>query len=316
MNVRLLLAMAAGLVIGSVGAVLFQDSLPPPPGTAEAKADALKGELSRAKTMIARLEAQVPKTEPSTTDKARSGVAEILDDIKRGRPVDANAVFNHTKPVLRDLSPVFNLMRRREQLREFDRISSHMAEAYQLNEAQRNALKNWLGERATQDAERFNAVAFADNTTLEDLAKLQRYQRPNQALDEFMDRTLTGDTLQRYDGDRLRERAQNVENLANNRVNRLNSVVQLDSSQQDRVFSIMARSSPDFDARMNLDGIGPTTTTISPGQDREQAILNVLRPDQRQRYEAYRQTQREEAEKEANESGFRLPAHWDLFEMD
>src|SRR3569623_865577 len=206
MNVRLLLAMAAGLVIGSAGAAVFQDSLPPPPGTAEAKADALKGELSRAKTMIARLEAQVPKTEPSTTDKARSGVAEILDDIKRGRPVDANAVFNHTKPVLRDLSPVFNLMRRREQLREFDRISSHMAEAYQLNEAQRNALKNWLGERATQDAERFNAVAFADNTTLEDLAKLQRYQRPNQALDEFMDRTLTGDTLQRYDGDRLRER--------------------------------------------------------------------------------------------------------------
>lgn len=316
MNARLLLALAAGLAIGSVGAVLFQDSLPPPPGTAEAKADALKGELNRAKTKIARLEAQVPKAEASTTDKARNGVAEILDDVKHGRPVDANAVFQHAKPVLRDLAPLFDAMRRKEQRREFDRIATHMGEAYHLNETQKAALKNWLGERAAQDAERFNAMAFADSTTLEDMARAARYQRPDRALDEFMDRTLTGDARQRYDGDRLRERAQSVENLANNRVNRLNEVVQLDSSQQDRVFSIMARSSPDFDPSMKLDGIGPTTTTITPGQDREQAILNVLRPDQRQRYEAYRQTQREEAEKEANESGFRLPQHWDLFEMD
>ncbi len=316
MNIRLPLALAAGLVIGAVGAVLFQQSLPPPPGTAEAKADALQGELGRARTKIARLEAQIPKTEPSTTDKARSGVAGILDDVKHGRPVDANAVFQHAKPVLRDLTPLFDAMRRKEQRREFDRIAAHMGEAYQLNEAQRTALKNWLGERAAQDAERFNTMAFADNTTLEDLAKASRYQRPDKALDEFMDHTLTGPALQRYDGDRLRERAQSVENAANNRVNRLNSVVELDSSQQDRVFSIMARSSPDFDPSMKLDGISPSSTSISPGQDREQAILNVLRPDQRQRYEAYRQKQREEAEQEANEVGLKLPQRWDLFEND
>ena len=317
MNVQTAIALAAGFIIGIVGALLFRDSMPPPAGSAEARVESLNSELTRARSRIAKLETLVPKNEPGTADKARTAAADILDDLKHGRPVDADLIFQRVKPVLRDLAPVFNNLRRKEQRKEFARIAAHMSEAYHLNDAQRQALEQWLAERDIQDAAAFSAIAYAEHTTLEDMIRATKYQRPERALDEFMERTLTGSERQRYQTDRVMERTQKVENEANNRVSRLHQVVQLDDAQQDRVFSIMARSSPDFVPGTQLDiAVGNDQRAIAPGQDRERAILDVLRPDQRQQYEAYRARQRAEAEREAAEVGIKLPANWDLFEPD
>ena len=104
-----------------------------------------------------------------------------------------------------------------------------------------------------------------------------------------------------------------VQAEAERRVSRLNSVVNLDDAQQDQVFALMARSSPNFDPSMQLEGLAGGQTTISPGQSRDEAIMKVLRPDQRHQYEEHRIARRAEATREMEEVGLKLPDNWDTF---
>ncbi len=88
----------------------------------------------------------------------------------------------------------------------------------------------------------------------------------------------------------------------------------LDQEQQDRIFALMARSSPDFDPSMRLEGLGSDTSALTAGASREEAIMQVLRPEQKAKFEAGRQQQRAKAEQEMNEIGLKLPANWNFFD--
>lgn len=316
MNARVLLAALGGLVFGAIGSALFIDSTPPEKDSPEARAEKLKSELTRTQSRIAWLETQVPKKEETLANHARSGVARILEDLKQGRPVDADEVYKQMKPLMRDLAPLFDHLRRKSQRQEFARLAAHMAEAYQLTEPQQRALEQWLGERAIKDSEAFAALAYGDKATFESLIEATRYQRPKSGLDEFMESTLTGPARERYHADRLRERASSIESHANSRVDILDAAVQLDTAQEDRLFSLFARSSPDYDPAMQLGNITADGGRLPAGRSREQAILDVLRPDQRTRFQTYRQRQRSEAEREASAMGLQLPASWDFFDLE
>ncbi len=316
MNVRVLLAALGGLLFGAIGSALFIDSTPPEKGTPEAKADKLQSDLTRAQSRIALLETQVPKKELSIGDQTRASMSRILDDLKHGRPVNAEEVYQQMKPVMRDLAPLFDHLRRKAQRQEFAKIAAHMAESYQLTEPQQRALEQWLGERAIKDTEAFNALAYGDKATFESLIEATRYHRPNSGLDDFMLGALTGDTRERYRGNRLRERASSIENHANQRVDLLDAAVQLDTTQEDQLFSLFARSSPDYDPGMQLGNITADGGRLAPGVSRQEAINGILRPDQRARFDAYRQRQHAEAQREAAEMGIRLPANWDFFDVE
>lgn len=316
MKAHSIIPLFVGLLMGGAAVALFKDSIPPVEGSAEEKSVKLESKLNRANSQIAKLQAQIPKTPVNLADAAHGSVADILDDLKNGRPVDLDRLYQRLKPALRDIAPVFDHLRRKEQKKEFARIAAHMGEAYHLDESQQKALEQWLAERAIQDAQKFNETAYGENSHLEDILKAAKYQKPKQGLDEFMERTLSGGEKQRYKADRLVERTTELENEANNRLNRLHQAVPLDEKQQDQVFAIMVRSSPDFNPSTKLSiPLGNDVRSITPGQDREQAILNVMRPDQRFQYETYRQRQRVEAQSEATEMGIKLPANWDLFEQ-
>jgi len=310
-----IISLLTGLLIGGTAVLMFDASLPPESGSAEERAERLASELTQAKSRIAKLEAQMPAKGTNLAETARGGLRDILDDLKAGRPVDIDKLHERLKPALREITPLFDLLRRRELKKEHARLAAHMAEAYHLNETQQKALEQWLAEKAAQDAETFIQTAYGENSRLEDLVKAVRYLEPRRGIDEFMERTLTGPEKQRYTTDRAIERANKLENEANGRLQRLQQAVPLDEAQQDQVFAIMARSSPDFDPSVRLDlPQGHDMTHIRPGADREAAIMQILRPDQRRQYEAYRQRQREAAERSAAENGFKLPQNWDLFE--
>ncbi|MBK8038168.1 MAG: hypothetical protein IPK22_13710 [Verrucomicrobiaceae bacterium] len=315
MKTSSIISMLIGVLIGGTAVVMFDASFPPPEGSAEEKAAQLESELTRAQSRIAKLEAQIPAKGVDLAATARGGISDILDDIKQGRPVDLEKLHHRLKPALREITPLFDLLRRRELKKEHARIAAHMGEAYKLNEAQQKALQQWLDEQAAQDAEKFLQTAYGENSRLEDLVKSMKHLEPRRGMDEFMERTLTGQEKQRYVSDRLAERAVKLENDANNRLQRLHQAVPLDQAQQDRVFAIMARSSPDYDPRLQLDiPLGNDAAHIRPGADRAAAIMQVLRPDQRLQYEAYQQSQREAANRTAAEAGFKLPENWDVFE--
>lgn len=303
-----------GLIIGSIGAFLFQRSFPPDPGTSAAKIAELDEQLTRTRIRLAALETNAPRKPSSTSGVLKAGARTIFEDLRDGRPVDMNEVFQTLKPVMRDLAPIFDRIRRKELKHMNEQILADLTRKYHLDASQQKALKAWQQSKAEFEAKLFTAFATSETTTFEDMVKASRAPRTSSGLDGFMESTLTGEDLANFKSDRMNERVQNVQNEAEHKVSRLHREVELDEAQQDQVFAIMARSSPDFDPAMKFEGLGDDTAKLAPGQSRNDAIMAVLRPDQRQQYEHRRVLRRQEAEQDFQEMGLKLPANWDMFE--
>ena len=304
-NVFLILT---GLIIGVAGAILVRGSLPPEKDTPEAKILSLENELRDTRLRLAKIDPSQARQREDTGGAISDGVRAALADLKAGRPVDMNVLFHATKPLLRDLSPLFDNMRRKEERRSMEHLAGEYARRYELNADQQQALQKWLQERAERNAALFKSVALSDSTRLEDIMQAGKFQRRDRDVDGFMEGQLKGDKLTEYRRDRLTERANQVTAEADSRVQRLTGIADLDTAQQDQVFSIMARSSPEFDPQMQIEGV---TTDAAPGADRDAAVMAVLRPDQRERYDQWREERRQRASQEFLDIGLKMPDGWD-----
>ena len=314
---RNFLILLIGLIIGVAGAILIRDSILPAEGTPEARILALEEELKDTRMRLAMIDPAMVRPRGDTGHAVGVGVRGALDDLKSGRPVDMNHLFNATKPLLRDLSPLFDNIRRKEERRSMEYLAGEYTRKYDLNSTQQAALKEWLKNRSEQNAALFKAVVLADGTRLDDLVKASKFDRKSNNVDGFMEQQLTGAKLTAYRRDRLEERAQQVQNEADRKVERLNNTVQLDERQQDQVFSIMARSSPEYDAQMMIEGVETSATTEgSAGPDRDAAIMEVLRPDQQQKYTQYQEERRAKMEMEFTEMGLKIPEGFDALNDD
>ena len=312
---RHLLALAIGLTVGIAGATLYLQSLPPEPGSLAAKAEKSQLALKKAQTRIAALEARTarnPHAKPGDTFADRT--RRIAEDIRAGRLVDVDDVFDATKPIMRDLGPLFDRMRLRQQKQHFDTVAGKFSRKYNLNPAQENALAAYLEKKAEQNAAHFNQVMTSESSTFEDFMRATQDVEQDDGLDAFMERTLTGETREQFKTDRLLERVERVQQEADRKVERLDTVVGLDENQKDQVFAYMARSSRHFDRSMQFEGLSGDSSPLVPGQSRNDAILSVLRPEQRATYEEHRRLQREEAEADLREVGMKLPENWDVFD--
>jgi hypothetical protein len=326
---RALIPLVIGLAVGVIGATLFLQSLPGGEGSAAERANQLEVELKRAKNRIAALEAmpdraphslfeKIARGGDSSQDGRRSladGARRIAEDIREGRPVSPEDIFKASQPLIRDLSPLFDRMRVKEQQKAIDRMTGELARKYNLTKPQQDLLKQWFQKKSEDDAKQWSAMIGQDGTRLEDLMRASMNVRPDEGLDTFMPSILSGDKLTAFRTERMDQRAQRVEQEADLKVQRLDAMVGLDDAQQEKVFGIIARSSREYDPAMKLEGmqgeIGPT-----PGGNRYDAMLAVLRPDQRAAYEAERQRRREEAGKDLEAVGLMLPPEWEMFDED
>jgi hypothetical protein len=166
---------------------------------------------------------------------------------------------------------------------------------------------------AEAEAGRLREVTGRSDSTFAEYAKAMQGYRPLEGVDGFMENTLRGEELTQYKAERMAERVNRVQYEADRRVEQLHAVVSLDETQQDKVFALMARSSPDFDPGMQMEGLGDDRATLAQGQSRDEAILAVLRPEQRTIYEDHRASQRQQANEEMAEVGLKLPDDWDMF---
>lgn len=305
-----------GLLAGVTGAVLFQQSFPPPAGSLEESLAASETELTRTRVLLAAAEARAPRPEASTQQKLSRGVRTILEDWKEGKEVDVNELFKAMRPALRDLSPLFERVKRKELKKHHEFVLKELTRKYHLTPAQQETVRAWQEKKIESDLAAYRALNASDHATFEDMIKGEKLTRRQDGLDEVVAGTLTGKERDNYKADRMAQRVEQVQTEADRRVTRLHSIVNLDSDQQDRVFALMARSSPDFDPAMQIEGLSADTPVVPPGQSRDEAVLSVLRPDQRQFYDQYRLNRRAEAEKDLREMGLRLPANWDMLGDD
>jgi hypothetical protein len=273
-------------------------------------------ELKRAQNRIAALEAADPRGRRKPGRTFADGARNIAEDIREGRPVSPDDIFRASQPLLRDLAPLFDRMRVKQQQQMTDRMTGEWARKYDLTPEQQAALKQWFGQKAKDDAQRWSDLVAQDGTRLEDIMRASRDVRPDDGLDQFMEKTLSGDKLTAFQTERMAERAQRVQQDADTRVQRLDAVVKLDDAQRDQVFGIMARASRDYDPAMRLEGVAGDIGTTAAAGNRQQAMLSVLRPDQRTAYEAAQQARRNEAAQNMEAIGLSLPADWDMLNDD
>lgn len=311
-SLRTIVPLAIGLAVGGIGVKLFSESLTGPEGSPEARAAKLEVELKRAENRLAALEGKAGRRSGRTVS---DGLREIGDDLRAGRPVTPDDVLRATQPLMRDLAPIFDRIRVKEQSRRIESMTGELARKYDLNEAQQESLKAWFGQKAEEQAKAWSDLVGQEGTTMEDLARAARDVRPDEGLDEFMAGTLSGDKLAAFKTERMAERAERVQQQADMKVQRLDGIVGLDDTQRDKVFGIMARGSRDYDPGMKLEGIGGDIGN-TPAGDRQQAMLSVLRPEQLEAYEAERQRRRDEAAKELGEIGLSLPPGWDMLDAE
>ena len=313
-SLRTALPLVIGIAVGAVGAAMFHDSLPGTEGSPEERAAQLEVDLKAANNRLAALEGDPRTRRRRPGDDLRDGLRRIGSDVREGRMVDPDDIFQTLQPLMHELSPLLNRMRVREEKQRIESITGELARKYDLTADQQKRLKQWFEQKAEIEAKRWSDLVGTRGTTLEDLARASSEVRPDEGLDEVMGGILTGDKLADFQTDRMTERAQRVQSHADARVQRLDNIVGLDDAQRDQVFGIMARSSPDYDPAMKLEGEGGDIGNTPAGAPRE-AMLSVLRPEQKEAYEAARQRRREEAEEDMNAIGMKLPANWDLLDQ-
>lgn len=299
-SIRPILYLAVGLLIGGAGAVLFRDSLPGEKGSPEERIAKLEVELRRAQNRVLSLEGG-----RRSGRTVQDGLRELKESYEMGRLISPDDLLRTFQPFVRDLSPIFDRLRVREAKRESDRIIGEMTRRYDLTPAQQEALAKWFKQKAEDDAKRFSDLAGQPGTTLEDLMRETRDDRWDKGLDAYMEGVLSGDKLANFKQERLLEKTDRVQGDADMRLTRVDSIVGLDDGQREEVFNIMARGSPDYDPGMQLG---------RPVENRNQEMLTVLRPEQRQAWEAERERRRNEAQAEMAEIGMTIPAGWDPLE--
>jgi hypothetical protein len=305
-----------GLAVGIAGSLLFQQSFPPPAGSPEEKLADTERDLARTRIQLAAAEARNPRPEPSTQQKLARGMRSIMEDIKAGREVDINDLYKAVRPAMRDLSPLFERIRRKEMQKHHEFVLQDLTREYELTPAQQEKVRAWQAQKLETDIEAYRAMNASDSVTLVDIMKAKKKSRLDDGLETVMAETLTGPDRTKYQAEHMAARVERVQAEADRRVTRLNDVVKLDNAQQDQVFAIMARGSEDFDPAMQFEGLSGETTPLPPGQSRDDAIRAVLRPDQRHQYEENRIKRRIEADKDLREIGLRLPPDWDMLADD
>jgi hypothetical protein len=325
-SVRSVIPLLIGLAVGGVGATLFWQSMPGAEGSPEERANRLEVELKRAQNRIAALEASLANRSEAGSVLQRiagsrdrrtltDGLRQLAEDIREGRPVSPEDIYRAGQPLMVALAPLFDRMRIRQQQQMIDSMTGELARKYDLGPQQQEWLKQWFEKKSNDEAKVWSDMVANPNTRLEDVIRASRDVRPDAGLDSFMPTILHGEKLEQFRTERLAERAQRVENETDMRVQRLDDIVHLDEGQRDQVFGIMARSSRDYDPQMVLEGAGGSISSAPTGNPQD-AMLAVLRPEQRSAYEAERKHRREQAAKDMEAIGLTLPPGWDMLGDD
>ena len=310
---RSVLPLVVGLLVGGLGVGLFQHSKPGKEGSPEARIQHLESELQQARTRIAALGENRPRSSRTPAQVAYDRGREIAERLREGRPVSSDDLFRAAQPLLRDMSPLFERLSDQKSRQQADSVIGELARKYDLNAGQQQTLQDWFRQKTRANRKKWTDLLSDDDATYMQLVKTMRNDRIDEGLDPVMEGLLRGPQLETFKAERLEERAQRVQQFADMHVQRINGIVQLDPAQTDRLFGIMAQSSPDYDASIRLEGV---TGEIAPANlHPREALRSLLRPNQITRYEEDRDRRFQEASREMNELGVQLPPDWDEFEF-
>lgn len=302
-----------GIAIGGIGVSLFQQSLPGGEGSPEERVQELEVKLKAAENRLAAFDADSNGRRRSGRTFA-DGLRGIGEDIREGRDVSPDDIFRAAQPLMRDLAPLFDRMRARREEKEIEIRVGEYARKYDLSAVQRESLKNWFAQKSLENAEAYNRLVLQDGTRTKDLIEFASETRTDEGLDDFFERTLTGENLTDYKAERIAERAEAVQNEADAKVQRIDNIVTLDSGQRDLLFGIAARDSKGWDEDLEIEGVEGAAIAEPGIKNPKEAMLAILRPEQKEAYEAEQARRYEETRKDMESYGLTMPADWEMLD--
>jgi len=309
-SLRSIFPLTTGAFVGALGAILWQRSLPPVEGSPEERIAILENDLKKSRAEFHALEDTGPRKRfgASTHDNVRS----IAKAIKDGRPVSPDDIFNSFKPLMRDISPLTERINMIESKRRAEARAGEYARRYGLSPEQQKQLVDTLVLHDNEQAKSLQGLLESDHVSMRDYLKATRDFDNDQGIDEFMGTALKGEQRQEFLTQRLSEKAGRVQSEADGQVQRIDDVVKLDDSQRHQVFLYMAQGSRHYNPEMQFDGLQEGVNPLPQGTNSQQAMLKVLRPEQRETYEKHRQERLEKAREDAAQIGLTLPNDWNM----
>ncbi len=307
-KIQSILPLALGLIIGAVASTLIQRTLAPAAGTPEEQVAKLEHELKQVRRELNAITDTTKRKRFGAT--THDGVRGIAMRVKEGLPVTPDDIFNAFKPLMRDLSPLTERMSVIEASRRGESLAGEYARKYGLDAKQQKELIEHIEANELEKAQAMTALIESDSSSMRDFMKLERESRYESGIDAFMSRALRGENLKAYQIERTNEKAQRVQQDADLYVKRVDDIVKLDQKQRHQMFLYMAQTSSDYEPQMQFDDLMEGTQNLPSGMERNEAMMSVLRQDQRAAYQAYRQEQLAKSQQEAARMGITLPNDW------
>lgn len=306
MPTRQILALVIGFGIGIAGAVLFLNTMPPKEGSAEEQVLHLEADLKKANNRLMAFEAADPHGRRKPGRTLADGARSIAEDFRDGKPVTPDDLLHAMQPFIRDFSPLFERMRAKEQKHKVEAMTGELARKYSLTESQQGALRKWLDQKAEEDSKRYTDLISQEGTKMEDISREAYDFRLDDGLDTFMANTLSADKLATFRSDQMLDKVGNVQKEADMKVSRLDTIVKLDETQRGQFFGLFARGARDFDPGMQFEGLGDGSE-VAAGESKEEAIVSILTPVQRDAWQAEKARRRESMKQEMESLGLSLP---------
>ena len=307
------IGLIVGVAIGVAGGVMFSKSLAPEQGSVEETLEIRTRELAQAN---GRIRALIDDGARDRKRTVKDGMRDVMGRIRRGEEVSFDDIWLTMRPWMRDMEPLFERMRQLNEDEFADRMVGEWAGDYSLSASEKERLRDWFKERSRKRAEAFSEVVRSNESGFVDFVQATEYDwRDAEGAEDLMEEMLDGDELREFKDKRLSKRYESVQDESYRNLNRLDEIVGLDPDQHGKAFGLMMRSSEDYQEGMEFEGMDLGQGKLDR-DGRWEAIDQILRADQREQLDAYREEKKADAEREMAKVGLSLPKNWELLEND
>ncbi len=253
---------------------------------------AAQGEADRARIALLEADLQGARAE---AERARLAMASAGADLAPPAPnvVDLERLLNDARPLLKSLALMFGEQRRTMSEQWIRSMVTKMADDMGLTEEQAAAMAEHF---IKLDGENFAKMqAMLDRKlSIFDVFTVMNDLNPQKSMDAYVMKSLTEEQRSAWEGRKLETKAQQLERTATRQLDRMTRDLQLDETQQDRVFEILVKTNPAYDPSLAVAGLATESAGPSTPGNQNEAIAEVLRPEQMEGWNTMQERQSRE----------------------
>lgn len=161
-------------------------------------------------------------------------------------------------------------------------------EKLDLTDDQAANIKKRMTAMVDANTEKFQAQLDDDSKSMQDIMESQGdfWQQNEAEIEGMLKEELNEDQFAQFEREQLVEKTERVQRRADSELEKIDAAVELSDAQEDQVFDILVRQSPEYDAAMSIEGTETELPAAALADEvtKEDAIRSVLTPEQTETY--------------------------------